>query len=225
MPHALRMAVVSSLLALSACQQGPIAMTDTTSDTPAARDASRAEYRRNPDPREAYRITMRIKDAPGPFASMRALAQYDVTNRECLAPPRDNPGGRSSPVPTEDVEIALTPTGDGQYAATVYGDYMLDEDYTGNGACHWELMQFRVHMKATGAKGETLFIPSIPDRKLLAGESETVYFNKVAYPRRASSELEEPLSLGESDRSRYGPSIRDDELFTVTFDLGKDAAP
>lgn len=225
MPHASRLAVILSLLALSACQRGPIAMTDTPTDSPTTRNAAKAEFRRNPNPQQAYRITMRIDNAPGPFASMRALAQYDVTNRECLAPPKDNPGGRSSPVPTEDVEIALTPVGDGQYTGTVHADYILDEDYTGNGLCHWELIQFRVHMKASGAGRETLFIASIPNRKLADDEPETIYFNKMSYPRLESSSLDEPLSTGQTDRGRFGPSVRDDELFTVTLSSSKDASP
>lgn len=215
MPHAARLAVVLSLLA-TACQPGSLAMTDAAPDT--------ERYARNPAPTQAYRITIRIDDAPGPFASVRALAQYDVTNRECLAPPDSNPGGRSSPVPTQDIEIPLTPAGDGRYMATVYADAMQDGDYSGNGPCHWQLMQFRVHMKATGTGRETLFIPAIADEKLLAGLTETVYFNKISYPLLEASELDEPLSFGQTDRSRFGPSLTDEDLFTVTFTASKDAA-
>jgi hypothetical protein len=38
-----------------------------------------------------------------------------------------------------------------------------------------------------------------------------------------SSTLEEPLSFGLSDRSRFGPSVQDDDLFTVTFTPSKNA--
>src|SRR3546814_7808352 len=93
---------------------------------------------------------MTITDAPGPFASMRALAQYDVVNKQCLSPPKDNPGGHTAPVPTKDVEIPLTRVSDNEYTGVVYADWMQDEDYTGHGACRWQLMQFRVRMKATG---------------------------------------------------------------------------
>lgn len=183
------------------------------------------EYRQNPAPKQAYRIRMRIDGAPGPFAEMRGLAQYDVANQECLSPPDDNPGGRSAPVPTEDVEIPLTRVAEGEYEGTVYVDQMVDQDYVGRGICHWELMQFRVHMKATGGARETLFIPSIPSRKLIPAEQETVYFNKIAYPRMQGSTLDEPLSTGQSDRTRFGPAIGDDDLFTVTFTPRKDANP
>src|SRR3546814_1502961 len=76
---------------------------------------------------------MTITDAPGPFASMRALAQYDVVNKQCLSPPKDNPGGHTAPVPTKDVEIPLTRVSDNEYTGVVYADWMQDEDYTGHG--------------------------------------------------------------------------------------------
>lgn len=198
-----------------------------STSAPAARNEDAPAYRQNPQPKQAYRITMTVENAPGPFASMKALAQYDVVNKECLRPPKDNPGGHTSPVPSEDVEIPLQRVSNNTYSGVVYADQMLDEDYNGRGACHWQLMQFRVHMKATGAVGETLFIPSIPDRKLLAGERETVYFNKISYPHFPGDEPSEYESVdtGEADRSRFGPSIQDDDLFTVTFTPSKEAAP
>jgi hypothetical protein len=125
-------------------------------------------------------------------------------------------------VPTDDVEIPLQKVSDTQYVAIVYADQMLDSDFTGRGVCHWKLMQFRVHMKATGADGETLFIPSIQDNKLLPAKSEMVYFNKRAYPR---AEMESFVDTGVNDRSRFGPAIRDEELFTVSFDSSKEAGP
>lgn len=143
--------------------------------------------------------------------------------QECLAPPKDNPGGHTSPVPTEDVEIPLTKVSDTEYVGTVYADRMLDEDYNGRGVCHWQLMQFRVHMKATGAKGEGQIISSIPAEKLLGEQSETVYFNKISYSER--DDTYEPIDFGEANRSRFGPSIKDADLFTVTFTPSKEATP
>lgn len=212
---------LASILALAACTPSGIDMTDAASvSNPAPSGHGKSAYRQNPHPKQAYRITMTIADAPGAFASMTALAQYDVTNRECLLPPKDNPGGHTSPVPTEDVEMLLTRVSDTEYVGTVYADRMLDEDYNGRGVCHWKLIQFRVHMKATGTDGETLFIPSIPDEKLQAEKPETIYFNKRSYPTIGTDEFVNP---GLNDRSRFGPSIRDEDLFTVTFTPSKEA--
>jgi hypothetical protein len=197
-------------------------MTNATPSTTAATGGD-ASYRRNPAPQQAYRITMTIQGAPGPFGWMRPIAHYDVANRECLSPPKDDPGGRSAPVPTAPTEFTLEQTADGVYSGVVYADLMQDEDYTGNGVCRWELTSIVVQMKATGAEGETLFVPAIPGRKLAAGETETVYFNKATYPRAEG--MDNFPDTGVSDRSRFNASVQDDDLFMVTFTLGKEAAP
>ncbi|RZZ82346.1 hypothetical protein [Pseudoxanthomonas winnipegensis] len=211
------------LFALAACSPSDSRtdMNAVTSST--AEHGGAGASARNPVPKDAYRITMTIKDAPGPFAWMKALAQYDVVNKECLSPPKDNPGGRTAPVPTDDVEIPLQKISETEYVGTVYADQMLDQDYTGRGVCRWKLIQFRVHMKPTGAHEETLFIPSIPDDKLLSASTERVFFNKISYSDRDAEY--EPIDTGESNRSRFGPSIKDSDLFTVTFAAEKGSAP
>lgn len=188
-------------------------------------DKPKLEYRENPSPVQAYRISMRIDHAPGAFSRMRALAHYDVINSECLRPPKDNPGGHTSPVPTAPRDITWERVDDSTYTGVVFADQMLDEDYYGRGVCRWQLTGFVMHMKATGAERETLFAPSYSVKRLLAGEQETVYFNKISYPRLESSSLDESISFGQTDRARFGPSIRDEDLFTVTFTSSKEATP
>lgn len=181
-------------------------------------------YRVNPAPSQTYRIRMVIEGAPGSFLWKQALAQYDVTNPECLRPPKDNPGGRSSPVPTQDVEVPLTQLSENEYEAVIHADHMLDEDYTGRGVCRWALVQFRVHMKATGAEGETLFMPSIPELrepKISTLQSEVVYFNKQTYPR---ADMEDFPDTG-APRHRFADWVRDEDLFAVTFIPVREAQP
>lgn len=219
-PHALGLPLT---LMLAACT--PSGMDMTTDHAPAARSGGPASFRRNPEPKQALRITMTIKDAPGAFKWMRPIAHYDVVNRECLSPPKENPGGRSAPTPTAPTDFVLEPSADGVYTGVVYADLMQDEDYTGNGICRWALTSIVVQMKATGAEEETLFTPNISGRELTAGGAETVYFNKIGYPRLESSELRQPVNTGQNDRSRFGDSIQDSDLFTVTFVIAKEAAP
>ncbi|MBE2211429.1 MAG: hypothetical protein IAE66_07450 [Xanthomonadaceae bacterium] len=207
-------------LLLAACT--PSGMDMTTDTAPAAATGGKASFRHNPASRQALRITMTIKDAPGPFRWMRPIAHYDVVNRECLSPPKDNPGGRSAPTPTAPTDFVLKPAADGVYTGVVYADLMEDEDYVGNGVCRWALTSIVVQMKATGADGETLFTPNIPQSKLAPGNTETVYFNKAAYSRKDGSGF---ANAGLSDRSRFGPSIHDADLFTVTFAIAKEGAP
>ena len=208
-------------LVLVACT--PSGMDMTTATAPAATTGGNTSSRHNPAPKQALRITMTIKDAPGPFQWMRPIAHYDVVNRECLSPPKDNPGGRSAPTPTAPTDFVLKPGADGVYTGVVYADLMQDEDYTGNGICRWALTSIVVQMKATGAEGETLFVPNIPQHKLVTGETETVYFNKSTYPR--VDEMENFPDTGISDRSRFNSSVQDDDLFTITFMLSKEATP
>jgi hypothetical protein len=212
------------LLALAACSPSRTDMTSPASTSePAARQQEGPVYRQNPHPQQAYRITMTIENAPGPFAHMLGLAQFDVVNPECLPPPDDN-DGHTWPVPTEGVEIPLQKVADNTYSGVVYADQMLDEDYFGHGVCRWKLIQAQVQLKATGAKDETKFIADYPDAKLSTEEPETVYFNKISYPRFGESEPSEyeSVSFGLNDRSRFGPTIRDEDLFTVMFTSRKE---
>ena len=175
-----------------------------------------SDYKINSSPEQRYDITMTIANAPGPFASMEGLVQYDVSNSLCLPPPDSNPGGYSAHM-TRHIPFVLTRVSETHYTGTVFADLMLDEDYHGRGVCHWKLIQARVHMKATGADGETLFIPSLSVENLFDGKAVTTYFLKKSYPRHPESTLENPVAFGQSDRSKMMSTIKDDELFTITL--------
>src|SRR3546814_19926418 len=99
---------------------------------------------------------------------MRALAQYDVVNKQCLSTPKDNPGGHTAPVPTKDVEIPLTRVSDNEYTGVVYADWMQAADYTAPEACRWQLMQFRLLMTATGPGGASALVTHILDYEFSA---------------------------------------------------------
>jgi hypothetical protein len=191
--------------------------------SPSAQEKHAVKYRQNPNPSQAYRITMRLDDPPGPFGSMVALAQYDVTETQCLPPPREN-HGHKWPVPTEDVPIELTRVSDHEYTGIVYVDRMLDEDYYGRGVCHWQLIKARVHLKATGsAKGETLFIPGISLVKIVASGSERTFFWNGHYPGDPESTLDEFPTFGQTDRSKMSPDLKDEDVFSITLTASKEA--
>lgn len=182
---------------------------------------TQASHRVNPQPKQAYRITMTIKDAPGPFGWMRPLAHYDVVNPECLSPPKDNPGGRSAPTPTRPTDFKLERQADGVYTGVVYADLMQDEDYVGNGVCHWALTSIVVQMKATGADGETLFAPGILVTQPASDVPQTLYFSKQDYPRVGDI----PNYPATGMERRPNASIPDKDLFIVTFELRREATP
>lgn len=211
-PPSLVMPGLAFTLALAACSPTGIDMTNATHAS-AAREGA-GEFKRNPQPKRPYRLTVRIDNAPGPFAQLVALAQFDVVNKECLPPPNANPGGYTSAVPTHDVEIPLTRVSDREYTGTFYADQMLDEDYHGRGVCRWALVEARMKMKATGADGETLFMPYIRDHKVLAGVVQTNYFSRTAYPR---AEMDNYPYFGRQDRGHFGATMTDADLFSVTL--------
>lgn len=180
-------------------------------------DRPHPEYRENPSPQQAYEFRMRIQDPPGPFGSIVALAQYDVRNRECLPPPKENPGGYQSPLPTRDLEIPLRQEADGTYVGRFHVDAMLDEDYHGRGICQWQFMQVRAHLRATGADGETYFIPRLLPEDVLAEASKTYYFRRDTYP-----EVDAPRNYTNSGVPHRPTHIEENELFSVAIAAHKE---
>jgi len=170
--------------------------------------------KQNPHPTQRYDITMTIADAPGPFASVKGFMQFDVVNDECLPPPNSNPSGYSSPTPTIEISTIFARISDTEYVGAFYTDMMVDEDYYGEGVCHWLLMDTRVRLEATGAPGETRFLPSLPAESLHAGQAVTTYFTKNSYPRDA--DIENYPDLGMSDPNKYKPELRG-QLFSITL--------
>ena len=170
------------------------------------------QYQQNPHPKQRYDVTMSIANAPGPFASMEGLVQYDVSNSLCLPPPDSNPGGYSAHM-TRHIPFVLTRVSETHYTGTVFADLMLDEDYHGRGVCHWKLIQARVHIKATGADGETLFIPSLSVQDLFAGKAVTTYFWKGGFPRSA---MDNYSDFGMDDPGKFKSEI-EQQLFSITL--------
>lgn len=195
-----------------------------TACTQSMNATSKPEYRENQNPQHAYRVTMAIAGAPGPFAMIIGFAQYDVVNTECLPPPENNPGGRSSPVPTRSLRFSLDQLSDGEYAGTVYADGMVDEDYHGRDVCRWELQNIQVQLKATGEGAETLFMADLYGEEARAGKAKTLHYSKHSYPRHPESKMGEPLNSGQVDRARMASWLTDDDVFSITL-VAREASP
>lgn len=164
----------------------------------------------NPNPKRAYVITMKVEGAPGPFAVVRGVAQYDVENApECG---RYLKFAGVYPDMTSMESFPLTRVSDTEYEGRVYFDLLLDEDYFGRGVCRWKFMQAQVALKATGGKQETEFLPYLRAKAIHAEESQTRYFWKGRYPR---SQTENFPSFGQEDRATFAQGISDDDLFII----------
>jgi hypothetical protein len=198
--------VAALTLLLSACHNpGAAFMSDEDK-------ASAADLKEHQQPKQAYQLTMVIENAPGPFGLVEGSAQYDVTNHKRCGQ-RNPVSGTRSRISTHP-PIAWKPISNSQYVATVYPDLMVDEDYYNNGVCHWQFIEARAQLKATGAEAETDFVPHISAADILAEKTVKLYFwGGGRYPR---SEMDNFADFGRQDPTEFKPEIRN-ALFTITL--------
>ena len=116
--------------------------------------------------------------------------------------------------PTHTIEMLVQKLDDSTYVGTVYLDGMVDEDYYGDGVCHWQLTEVAVGLKATGADAETGFAPDISPEEILAQHSVKKYFWKERYPREEGYENFPAFGSKTLDNV---PFDRRDEYFTLTL--------
>lgn len=211
----MRLTLVPSLmvLCLSACSASENRMNQNAATEsglqPVTQDRGRAQL--NPQPTRAYALTLRIENAPGPFATVEGSAQYDVVNEDQCG--HINAASGTAERITSHEPVALTKVGEGEYRGVVYLDRMLDADYYGRGVCRWQLSTAAVALRATGAATETRFQPVIDAEQILSGEPVELYFWKGGYPR---SDMDDFPDSGMPSPDKFRPEIRG-ELFTMTL--------
>lgn len=166
----------------------------------------------NPAPKQAYELVLTLKDAPGPFAIVEGVAQYDVSNYEDCGRIIWSTGTASRITSQEPVE--LRKVSDGEYRGTLYVDRMLDEDYYGRGVCHWEFTGAGAMLKATGAEEETRFLTFVKAEPLTEGKTHTLYYPDAAYPR-APLAANYPAT-GKADPADYVAELQG-KLFTMSL--------
>lgn len=172
------------------------------------------EYKHNPHPKEHYEITMTIVNAPGPLNAIDGGAIYEAPN--CFYSIAPSMGAGLSN-PNDERKIAFKRVSNNTWIGDFYADEMIDEDYgMSGGTCHWTLRNAGAALRATGSKGETVYGVTLDEEQIRAEQSETTYFSKATYPRVQTS-LEDYPASGETDRSRFGQTITDDDLFTVVL--------
>ena len=215
--HRLPLALCLSLtLWATGCQPQPTTdptMTPDVSASPGAgkndKSAQQHLYRLNPAPRQGYELVLTIQDAPGPFKKMGWSALYQA--KGCNYVVNDFAGVRGEPEHT--VVLPFTERPDGSFAATVYLDAMLDEDYYGNGVCQWQMVGVGAGVMATGASGESSFRASLQPDQVMAEQPVRLYFLKGYYPMSESGGV---ATFGSLTRERYLERERD-HLFSMTL--------
>ncbi|UKE63954.1 hypothetical protein KM539_08675 [Xanthomonas translucens pv. poae] len=173
-------------------------------------------YRKNPHPRQAYRITMTIEDAPGPFEHVTGTVFYQMTNHEQCTPVEPIAGvwskSKEDCIPIHFQKISET-----TYVARIYADGMVDADYYGKGICHFELSGIGITLRATGKHEETRFQPGLFKSDIYSGAPISTYFWKGGYPR---SQVENYPDTGEDDANKYAEPNRRN-LFRVILESDK----
>ncbi|HDS1138218.1 TPA: hypothetical protein QDZ75_002256 [Stenotrophomonas maltophilia] len=170
----------------------------------------------NPAPQQAYELVLTLKDAPGPFAVVKGVAQYDVSNHEACGRVLWATGTASRITSQEPVE--LHKVGENEYRGRFYLDRMQDEDYYGRGVCHWTLTGVGAMLGATGDKADTRFLTFVDKERMDAGSPLTLFYPYINYPR--VEEFAGYGASGEEDPSRYRVDLRD-ALFSTTTTVQK----
>lgn len=181
----------------------------------------RGRARLNPDPTQAYWITLRIDNAPGDFKYVKGGAQYDVVNEDECGRTHPMTGLPARMTSLEDMQ--LTRISDTEYRGLVYADYMQDEDYYGRGVCRWQLTGANATLKATGAHEETRFFADIDGSAVLSGAPRTLYHARHLFPRARPTDeypsvpwVDDHASTGHRDPSVIVAAVRA-KAFTVTM--------
>ena len=174
-------------------------------------NASTIPVREQPHPQQAYRLTMTIENAPGPFGMVTGNAQYDVSNEdECgKVDPVAGVAGRITHLP----DLTWTPVGANTYEAIVYADRLLDEDYYGKGVCHWAFKGAAGILRATGDERETRFMPAMDYDEIFAGKTKVLYFWGGYYPNAKYANY---ADYGDADLSKVPEEDRN-EFFVITL--------
>ena len=200
-----------STASLSACSE---------SNKMSIQQQTEARFKLNPEPKQAYRVRIKINDAPGPMKLVSDLnIGYIAPN--CSYVISRLAGARANP--EKKVSSKIDQIGQDEYESIFYLDAVLDEDYFGKGVCHWQTDGFGFAFKASGKLEETRFSFGDFVEDLLKKKTMTKYYWKGAYPylRKEDGTIYDDgntVSFGADSPDGYGYD-RQKDLFTITVTL------
>ena len=138
-----------------------------------------ARFKLNPEPKQAYRVRIKINDAPGPLKPMNNNYMRYMA-RDCEYVISKLAGATAHP--KKYIDVPIYPVGQDEYEILFYADAVQNEDYFGDGVCHWKPDGFGGTFKATGKPEETAFSISDVMENLTKTNTLTKYYWKGAYP-------------------------------------------
>jgi len=170
-------------------------------------------FKPNPAPNEQYDLTVVIANAPGAFASVEGVMQYDIANMDCL-PPADSFSGVQTTPTSIFFPIAMEKIDSNTYGGRIALDGALDGDYFGHGVCHIKPTASTVRIQATGAQSDTQFYARMYAKDIEKNPEKTSYYWRGLYPRQ--QRVDGYPDYGMANPSEFKESLRS-ELFSITI--------
>ena len=204
-------AAVFSVLSLNACGG---------SEKSRIQEQTEARFQLNPHPKQAYRLRIKINDAPGPLKLMRNMS-VGYGARDCSYIINHIEGASANP--EKKVRAETRKLAEFEYEAIIYADAVQDEDYFGEGVCHWKAEGFGLGFQATGSPNETIFNFGDSLDDLIEKKTLTKYYWKGGYPYfknidGSNSNTENTVSFGGDTLTDFSED-RWQDLFTIAVTL------
>jgi hypothetical protein len=168
------------------------------------------ELKRNPTP-TAYELSVTLKDAPGPFASIKGFMQYETKLADPCLPDLGGMAGTRMRI-KENVPFELQQVDADTYRGVIYTDLFEDHDYFGLGICHINLVAARVELRPSGEVDESPFIETLNRERVLQQQPLRSGFLKRQYPDGTMQGAPVP-SFREGSPMRAG--VPDENLFGI----------
>lgn len=205
-------AALLSTFSLNAC---------TERNNMSVQQQTEARFKLNPEPKQPYRIKVKINNAPGPMKPINDM-YIGYAARNCSYTISRLAGATASP--EKNIPIKMNLVGHDEYEVLFYADAVLDEDYFGEGVCQWKPENFGASFKATGKKEETEFNISDVMGNLEKEKTLTKYYWKRGYPYHKNEDglPDERIApdFGENTLKGYGPGPHNDnDFFSITVTL------
>lgn len=212
------LSIVALFLASTGTACGARSMSDPIAANPYAdvkhRAPAQPELKRNPNP-TAYELTVKLKDAPGPFASIKGFMQYETRLADPCLPDLGGMAGTRMRL-KENVPFELQQIDATTWRGVVYTDLFEDHDYFGLGPCHVGFVEARIDLNPDGGNTSTRFIGGVDDGDIQTAASVDVYFPRKQYGRQDMDGVGVPgMRAGTPFHARWKP----EDLFSVEFSV------
>lgn len=123
-----------SIVSLNACSNAEVSMN--------IQKETEAKFHLNPQPKQAYRLMIKINDTPGPLQLMGKMS-VGYKAEDCTYIINKFEGAPAHP--EKNVQFDIHQINEFEYESIVYADAVLNEDYFGDGVCHWNLKDLVFH--------------------------------------------------------------------------------